>query len=844
MPLDDYRRKRDFRRTPEPKGAKQAKRSKRAKALQFVVQMHAARRLHFDFRLELDGTLKSWAVPKGPSLVAGAKRMAVQVEDHPLEYGTFEGVIPAGEYGGGTVLVWDRGYWEPEGDPQAALEKGDLKFTLKGEKLRGRWHLVRMKPRPEDRGKAAWLLMKGRDAEARRGAAGEITARAPASVLSGREIDEIARDADRTWSIGKGERDAPAIGAPGDPSALPGAKKAKLPRDARPQLATAVVAAPTGDEWVHEIKLDGYRVLCRIEKGRARIFTRNGNDWTARFGGIARALEKLPIEDALLDGEAVVMDARGISRFQALQNALDRNGAGIQLHLFDLVHLDGWDVGEAPLLDRKRLLRQLVARGPGGATIRVTGELRGRGPEVLAEAAKAGVEGIVSKRADAPYRPGRSRAWLKLKCQKRQEFAVVGWTDPQGSRVGFGALLLGAHDAAGALRYCGKVGTGFDGAMLRRLHAKLRASPAKKPPVVDPERAERGAHWVAPKLVAEVEFTEWTDDGRVRHPAFVGLREDKTPAEVTIEVEQPAAPAADPPPLRNEVAGVRLSNPDRVYWPDVGVTKSELAQYYEAVAERVLPGLALRPLSMVRCPTGIDGEIFYQKAANQTVPANVARVEVSRGERYAMVTDLASLVALVQIAVLEFHVWGARADQLDRPDLLIFDLDPDPAVPWRRVADTALVLRALLADFELVPFLRSTGGKGLHVVVPLVRRSSWDEVKGFARGLASQLAHEKPEHYTVVASKQRRAGKIYLDFLRNAREATAIASYSTRARPGAPVAMPLFWEEIEKRSEPLRFTIRDAIHRATKERDPWRRFEASRRVLGRAALRRVGYDGS
>lgn len=835
MALDEYQRKRNFRRTPEPRGGRP---KKGARTLQFVVQKHAASRLHYDFRLELDGVLKSWAVPKGPSLVAGEKRMAVEVEDHPLDYASFEGVIPKGEYGGGTVLVWDRGVWDPLDEPHAALAKGDLSFQLSGDKLRGRWHLVRMRPRDRDRGRSHWLLIKASDAEARRGTAGAITERAAESVLTGRGLDEVANDADRVWSSKTGERDAPAIAAPGDPSALPGARRLRMPRTVAPQLATLVTAAPDGEDWLHEIKFDGYRLVCRIERGKARLYTRAGKDWTDSFPSLAASLEKLPLDTALLDGEAVVFDAEGRSRFQLLQNALGGKRADFQLALFDLLYLDGFDLRGAPLIERKRLLRQLLARGPSGAPLRYSDDVHGRGAAFFEAACKRGVEGIVSKRADAPYGAGRSRAWLKVKCLQRQEFVIVGFTAPARSRVGFGALLIGAHDADGALRYCGKVGTGFDDAMLATLHARLAKLERDTPPVIDPRRAERGARWVTPRLVAEISFTEWTDDGKLRHPVFVGLRTDKKAEEVRIETPAVVEPAA--PALASEVAGVRLSNPDRVYWPDVGVTKSELALYYEAVAERMLPLVRERPLTMLRCPEGIDGHRFYQKHAGDTVPATVARVAIEKGEDpYAMVTDLASLVSLAQIGVLEFHVWGARADRLDRPDLLVFDLDPDPSVPWRRVADTAQVLRALCAELALVPFLRTTGGKGLHVVVPLVRRASWDEVKRFTHAIARLLVEEAPDQFVAVMTKSRREGKIFIDYLRNAPESTAIASYSTRARPGAPIAMPIAWEELDGQTEALQFGLRDAAARLA-EPDPWRDFESSRRPLGRAALRRVG----
>jgi bifunctional non-homologous end joining protein LigD len=817
--LREYGRKRDFGRTPEPRG--RAVRKKRAAGLSFVVQQHAARRLHYDFRLELDGVLKSWAVPKGPSLDSAERRMAVEVEDHPLEYAGFEGVIPKGEYGGGTVVVWDRGTWEPIGDPRAGLAKGKLEFQLAGEKLHGRWHLVRMRARAQDRGKRMWLLIKGRDEATRTGAAAEVTARETASVLTGRDLAGVAADADRVWSSQKGE-----VKPPKKTQSLP---RKPLPRALEPQLATLVDAPPEGDDWLHELKLDGYRILARVDNGKVRLLTRSGNDWTDTFPSVAAAVARLPAETALLDGEVVVNDAAGRSRFQLLQNALKRGDAPFQYHVFDLLHLDGYDLRAAPLTARKELLEKLVEGASGARNLHFSRHTVGGGAAAFAKACKAGEEGILCKRADAPYVSGRTKTWLKVKCQKRQEFVVVGYTDPRRSRVGIGALLLGTYDAAGALRYAGKVGTGFNQALLGELAARLAKLARKEPPVVDRERAERGAHWVDPILVAEVEFTEWTDDGKVRHPSFVALRSDKAPAAIRREVEEPVVRAQAE---RAEVAGVRLSNPDRVYWPDVGVTKSELAQYWETMAERALPGLAGRPLSLVRHPDGVDKKGFFQKHATSALSKQVPRVTINEGEEpYAMVRDLTAIVALVQIGVIEFHPWGSRADAIEKPDLFILDLDPDPAVPWRRLAETALLLRAFLSDLGFVPFLRTTGGKGLHVVVPIVRRNGWEEIKSFTRSLALRLVREAPEHYTAQISKAKRTGKILIDYLRNQRDATAIASYSPRARDGAPVAIPLAWDELDPKGKgPPVWSLREAPSRLA-EPDPWADFEASRRPL-------------
>lgn len=850
MDLREDRRKRDFERTPEPRGDRPPPREPKGaeRARRFVVQKHAARSLHYDLRLELGGVLKSWAVPKGPSLAPGERRMAAQTEDHPIEYETFEGVIPLGEYGGGAVVVWDRGHWQPIGDPHAGLERGNLEFRLEGHKLRGRFRLVRIRPRAGDRGRPSWLLIKARDEEARPAGAPPITDAEPRSVLSGRDLAEVARDADRVWPSEHGEADGRPIGATDDPAGVPGARRAPCPENVEPELATLVEKPPSGDAFLHEIKLDGYRLIVRFERGTVRLSTRGGHDWTARFPGLAAAFRALPAKTAIVDGEAVIVDAHGRTSFQALQGALGRDRPDLSFYAFDLLYLDGWDLRGAALVDRKRVLRQLLARLPPGSAIRYSDHVRGGGEAFFAEACRAGVEGIVSKRADAPHHPGRSRAWLKVKCQSAQELVIVGFTEPKGSRVALGALLLGAHDERGQLRYCGKVGTGFSGEELARLRARLAPLERKEPPVVNAPR-RRGVHWVAPKLVAHVKFSEWTKDGKVRHPSYVALRDDKPASEVRIEKVQkaetpevPAAPRASASRsakrARAEVAGVWLSTPGRVYFPDLGITKQELAEYYETVAERMLPAIAYRPLTLLRCPEGREGHCFYQKRARAAVPEVVPRVVVKEGrEPYVMVDGLRALVALVQIGVLELHVWGARADRLDRPDLLIFDLDPDEAVPWSRVVETALAVRARLEELGLVPFARVTGGKGLHVVAPLVRRSTWAEVKAFARAVARGLARQAPERLTATMSKRKRHGKVFLDYLRNAPEATSIAAYSVRARPGAPVALPLAWDELD--GERPVFAMRD-VARWLARPDPWAELERSRRPITAAAMRRAG----
>lgn len=845
--LEEYKRKRDFTRTSEPPGGRRRKGA--AESFEFVVQKHDASQLHYDFRLELDGVLKSWAVPKGPSVKPGVRRLAVETEDHPMEYGGFEGVIPAGQYGGGTVMLWDRGVWVPEGDPAEGYRDGRLRFRLEGEKLYGGWVLTRMKPQAGEK-KPAWLLIKSRDAAARADEDDELTDERPLSIASGRSLEEIANDEDRVWDSATGEVVDTDRRPNLDPDEVDGVRKGRS-RVTGPQLASLATTAPDGDDWIHEIKFDGYRVLCRVENGAVRITTRNGKDWTHRFGDVAESLEGLPCDDALLDGEIVVLDRRGVSRFQRLQNALSGSGtARLLLYAFDLLELDGRDVTGAGVVDRKELLRPLV-EGLADDRIRYSDHVRGQGQAFHEQACGMGVEGIISKRADSPYRAGRSRSWLKVKCTARQEFVVVGYTDPAGSRVGLGALLLGVHDDDGPLRYAGRVGTGFDDRTLTVLERRLSGLERKTPPVVGAPRGAqaRGVHWVRPALVAEVAFTEWTDDGRIRHPSFQGLREDKKAEEVVREL--PAARSDGSPGAGRRtrtgelrVAGIRVTSPDKVLWPDQGLTKADLVAYYETVADTVLHRLVDRPLTLVRCPSGAAGKCFFQKHGNESVPDSVPRVDIGEGgdeEPYMYVDRLPSLIALVQLGVLEFHIWGSRRDRLRRPDRLVFDLDPDEGLPYSRVAAAAHRLRELLEDLGLESFPKVTGGKGLHVVVPIARRTDWDDAKEFAHAVARRMTADDPAAFTANLSKRKRKGRIFVDYLRNAWNATAIADYSTRARPGATVAVPIRWDEVKVRAtKPPVFSIRDVPARIAKVPDPWPRFDDINQSITAAARKGVG----
>ncbi|MGH9869699.1 MAG: DNA ligase D [Candidatus Polarisedimenticolia bacterium] len=843
--LREYRRKRDFRKTPEPAG----ERAGAPAGDSFVIHKHDASRLHYDLRLEMDGTLKSWAVPKGPSLDPGEKRLAVHVEDHPLDYAGFEGTIPEGEYGGGTVMIWDRGRWIPQGDPRAMYRKGHLRFNLEGEKLRGGFSLVRMKGEAGQDGRN-WLLIKHKDPDTH-AARADVLERA-GSVATGRSMEQIASAAGSVWhsgrpapARGRGRR-AGSRGAAVAPARIPAARRAaSLPASPRFELATLVRDAPEGDAWLHEIKFDGYRAFCRIERGKATFITRGGHDWTASFPTLAEAAVRLPARAALLDGEVVKMDAAGASDFQALQNSIKSGGGeGIAYMVFDLLHLDGYDLTASPLESRKEALRGLCDAG----AIRYSGHIVGQGPEASRQACRMALEGIVSKRRQSVYRPGRSRDWLKIKCLRRQELVIGGLTRPEGSRSGFGSLLVGYHDDRGRLRYAGKVGTGFTEASLLELAGRLESritadNPFDPPP---PSSIARRARWTRPDQVAEVEFTEWTRDGRLRHPVFRGLREDKAAHRITRErTADPARTAKDAGAAPSRVAGVRITNPDRVLYAGQGITKRALALYYEEAAPRMLPYVAGRPLMLVRCPQGSAKECFYQKHAGQSLPDGVHRVPIrergSKASHSMMVDSVQGLVGLAQMGVLEIHLWGARAENVERPDILVLDLDPDPDLPWDEVARAAFEARRRLTGLGMRSFVKTTGGKGLHLVTPLVPGATWEQLKSFAHDVARGMVNDAPQQFTSVMTKARRKGKIYVDYLRNGRGATFIAPYSTRRSEGAPVSAPLTWSELTPEVRSDAFTIETMSRRLrTLRRDPWSGFEAARRPLTAAMRRQAG----
>ena len=809
--LSPYRKKRDFGITPEPRGTV----ARPGKRLSFVIQKHAASRLHYDFRLELDGTLKSWAVPKGPSLDPKVRRMAVHVEDHPLTYASFEGVIPPGQYGAGTVIVWDRGRWEPVGDPREGYRQGRLKFDLHGEKLAGRWNLVRIDARRGER-QEPWLLIKENDEEARPAAGYDVTEAMPDSVL------RKARGK-RLGARGKGLKAGGAI--------PPEAVEADLPVAFAPQLATLVDEPPAGGDWIYEAKFDGYRILARIDGDDVRLFTRNGNDWTRRLAALRDDVRSLRLASAWLDGEIAVLDERGLPDFQALQNAFDTSKtADIAYFVFDLPHFGGYDLTRVPLVERRRLLEAALAANPS-PKVRFSAALEGEAGKLLAGACQQGWEGLIGKRAQSPYSSSRSTAWIKLKCQKRQEFVVAGYTDPKGSRAGFGSLLLGVHDAAGRLTYAGSVGTGFDEASLRSLHAKLTSLASETMPFRERPKGVKG-HWVKPRLVAEVAFTEWTGDGRIRHPVFHGLRTDKAPRAIGREEARPARSA---PPT------IKVTHPERVIDKASGATKLDLVNYYAAIAPHMLPHLAGRPVALVRAPTGIGGELFFQKHGEKLKIPGIRQLGRALWPGHPPMLEIASAEALAgaaQMNVVELHTWNSTTADIAHPDRVIFDLDPGEGVDWATLKEAAALVRKMLGLLGLEGFLKTSGGKGLHVVVPLEPAWDYDRVKDFSQALVVHMSRTVPGLFVAKSGARNRVGRIFIDYLRNGRGATTVAAFSARARPGLGVSVPIAWRELARLERADRWNIVTVLDRVKRQRtDPWAAYAATRQRLDEALSR-------
>ncbi|MCV9938118.1 DNA ligase D [Boseaceae bacterium BT-24-1] len=846
--LDLYRSKRDFSRTREPKGAAGRRRKAAQAGGAFVIHKHAARRLHYDLRLEYGGVLWSWAVTRGPSLDPGEKRLAVHVEDHPLEYGAFEGTIPEGEYGAGSVVIWDEGKWIPESDPVRGMEKGHLAFALEGHKLGGRWHLVRLKPRRGEK-RDNWLLIKVDDDFARDDE--DLLETAPDSVKSGRSVEEIGEDPKGdVWSTdekpakGRKPKNAKPKSAKSKPAKAKAAgRSAKtegepLPRFVEPCLATLQDKPPAGEAWLHEVKFDGYRLQGRISAGKVKLLTRTGLDWTERFGsGIADAFAALPCETALIDGEVVALGENGISSFSALQAALsDGETADLVFFAFDLLHLDGENLQAEPLLARKERLEELLRAAGPDSPLRYSEHFIEPGQIMLRHACRMGLEGVISKRAEAPYRSGLGRDWIKSKCTQRQEFVIAGYVPSKASRNQLGSLLLGYHEDD-ELKPVGRVGTGFTRNSAAALKKKLDAIAAKASPFKGEAGRERGIVWVKPELVAEIAFGSWTTSKTLRHSAFLGLREDKPAQEVVAERPARAKPdRAAKKTSRKPAAGpettVTLSNPDKPLWPDIGFTKQDLLDYYASVWEHMAPFVVERPLSLLRAPDGVGGQVFFQKHAGAGLHKAVSRMKDKDGEELLFIHDFDGLAALVQLGTVEVHVWGAKVGAVETPDQIIFDLDPDQGVPMERVREAALTVRQRLDELGFESFLKTSGGKGFHVVLPLKPKADWDEVKGFARDFAKAMEQAEPKLYTATLSKKARKGRIFIDYLRNGRGSTAIAPFSTRARPGAAVAMPVAWELLEKGLAPDAFKAPEVTKKGPPD-DAWAAFFKPKRALKR-----------
>ena len=841
-----YRSRRDFSATrePAPGAAPQA-----GNAPIFVVQKHDATRLHYDFRLEHGGVLWSWAVPRGPSLDPKDKRLAVHVEDHPLDYANFEGTIPEGQYGAGTVEIWDRGTWAPvSDDPAADLGRGEMKFTLDGGRLHGRFVLIRLKPRPNERAEN-WLLIKEHDEHESAGTG--------VDQLSEQPLTPAPVPVERPVAAAAVERSAvaarPDTAADGAPA--PAAKRGKLPTTQAPQLASLAEEPPDSGEWMSEIKFDGYRLLAFKEGKTVRLLTRNGLDWTHRVQPMADAIAKLPRDSMLLDGELVALRPDGLTSFADLQSALSDGKTGaLVFYAFDLLHLDGWDMRPCRLDARKGVMATL---GIWTDTVRFSDHADGDAGPIRRQACSMGLEGIIAKKADAPYRAGRSADWLKLKCQNREEFVIVGWTPPAGRRAGFGSLHVGFHDASGALHYIGGVGTGFRDEELTSLRKRLdgMATPAPDGLLLSGERPDTKIKWVRPELVAEVQFAGWSGAGRIRHGVYLGLREDKSGADVVREVPDPEAKrepfrahrsgivvTAKPPdrsgpaprkpsvpaPARQSGA-VKLTHPERELWP--GITKQILAEYWAAVAPVALPGLAGRPLALVRCPDGADGQHFFQKHAMKGMQQQFREGEQD-GAPYLTFDDADGLQAAAQMAAVELHSWGSKVADAGHADQLVFDLDPGPGVDWATTVKTAHEVRERLEKVGLASFCRTSGGKGLHVVAPVTTEADWDSVRAWCRAFAEAMETEAPDRFVASVPKARRSGRILIDWLRNGLGSTAVGSFSPRARPGAPVATPVAWKDVTAKLDPAAFTLLTVPNRLKRlKADPWDGFAAAARPL-------------
>lgn len=860
LSLEKYHRKRNFGVTKEPFGKKKS--TKRSKLI-YVIQKHAASHLHYDFRLELDGVLISWAVPKGPSLDPKVKHLAMHVEDHPIEYAKFEGIIPKGEYGGGTVMIWDEGTWEPlDENARAAYHKGHMTFELHGKKLKGVWKLIRIRGK-DDKGKDPWLLFKVEDKYSKDEDEYDIKKEKPYSATTKRSLEEISGEKKRVWTRegeikqSKKKLSVKRTRLTLDLSKTKGAKKKSIPLFINPELATLVTDAPAGEKWLHEIKWDGYRLLARIHNGEVMLLTRHNKDWTYQFPSLVRALKSLKFKDIILDGEVVALDKNKKTNFQILQNSMEDLNLDIELiyYVFDIQYYDNCLLLDVPLIERKRILEKILNSKKETPVVRYNDHIVGSGDAVFKNACKYSLEGIVSKKIDSRYSPRRTKDWLKVKCVRRQEFVIAGYTDPKSSRKYFGALLLGYYDKNKNLIYCGRVGTGFSHQSLKEISEILFKYKTDAMPFESfPERVTKSIHWLKPKMVAEIEYLEMTDEGILRHPSFKGLREDKNSKSISLELPKEVAETNmktkskkrdDTPPKKSKHTETIFTNLDRVLYPGQGITKGDLVEYYESVADWIMPHIKNRPLTLVRCPAGNHKKCFYQKHMNENVPKEIKSIPIlehGKYEPYICINNLQGLMGLVQMGVLEIHPWGSNNKDVEKPDRLIFDLDPAPDVGWKEVIDTAFKLHEFFDYLNLKNFVKTTGGKGLHVVIPIKPTLYWDEIRDITKRIADLMVEINPTKYIATMSKSKRTGKIFIDYLRNSRGATAVAAYSTRARDHAPVAVPLSWEELTTKIKPNGFTIENINERLNKlKSDPWEEFFKTKQSITGKIKKELGF---
>jgi bifunctional non-homologous end joining protein LigD len=835
--LKVYKSKRNFSITSEPAegGVPQ-----QAGSRSFVIQKHWASRLHYDFRLELDGTMKSWAVPKGPSYDTRDKRMAVHVEDHPISYNDFEGTIPEKQYGAGKVIIWDKGTWEPLDDPQKGYESGNLKFEMHGHKMHGKWVLVRIKGKGDEK-QEPWLLIKEKDDYARPADEFSVIDEMPDSVSA------LPMPGDKKAKAKK----APAKTAKARAGAMPeGAVKAALPDELSPELATLVDKVPSNPEdWVFEIKFDGYRMLARVEGKDVRLITRNGNDWTDKLQPLQKELQRLKLPDGWYDGEIVVHDENGRPNFGLLQLAFDgSNTAQIVYFMFDAPYMKGYDLRDVPLEARRALLGQALEKAAASDIVRFSAEFSTDPKELVAAACQMGLEGVIGKRRDSRYVTRRSPEWIKLKCGQRQEFVIGGYTDPQGSRTGIGSLLLGFHDKDGVLQYAGNVGSGFNETTLRDITKKLKALETDESPFPPKAVPGRKHHWVKPKLIAEVSFSEWTNTGSIRHPVFQGLREDKPAKKITREVarhveevappeEAGAAPEAKLPP------DLKITHGDRVIDAQSGVTKIELVRYYALVGELMMEHLKGRPLALVRAPAGVGGELFFQKHADVRKLPGVVHMpeELDPGDPPMLeIASVEGILSAAQWNVVEFHTQNAVRKSYETPDRMIFDLDPGEGVDWKAIQEAAQLMRAFLDQLGLPAFLKTSGGKGLHVVVPIKGKLDWDTVKDFSHAIVDHMASTLPERFSFKSGARNRVGKIFIDYLRNGQGATTASAWSARVRPGLGISVPLEWDELMHVKGGDQWNVRNAHTRLDKGNDPWAGYSKAAKTLT-AAMKQLGF---